>query len=95
MPNEKSYEPVSLPMLPLRGISVFPGMMLTFDVEREFSVAAVTAANRSRQLIFLAAQKDISVDVPEEDDMYHVGTVCRLRQQLRQGYGCRVMVEGL
>ena len=96
MPNEKQYDWVAMPMLPLRGLSVFPGMLLTFDVERSASVAAVNTAVRTDHLIFLAAQRDISVDVPEEKDIYRVGTVCRIRQQLRAGNGgCRVMVEGL
>ena len=87
----------TLPMLPLRGLSVFPSMLLTFDVERSASVAALDAAVRGDHLIFLAAQKDIATDVPEEKDIYHVGTVCRVRQQLRQprSSSCRVMMEGL
>ena len=87
----------TLPMLPLRGLSVFPSMLLTFDVERSASVAALDAAVRGDHLIFLATQKDIATDVPEEKDIYHVGTVCRVRQQLRQprSNSCRVMVEGL
>ena len=86
----------TLPMLPLRGLSVFPAMLLTFDVERNASVAALDAAVRGDHLIFLAAQKDVATDVPEEKDIYHVGTVCRVRQQLRQPHSsCRVMVEGL
>ena len=86
-----------LPMLPLRGLSVFPGMLLSFDVERNASVAALDAAVKADHLIFLSAQKDIATDVPEEKDIYHVGTVCRVRQQLRQprSNNCRVMVEGL
>ena len=87
----------TLPMLPLRGLSVFPAMLLSFDVERNASVAALDAAVRGDHLIFLAAQKDVATDVPEEKDIYHVGTVCRVRQQLRQprSSSCRVMVEGL
>ena len=86
-----------MPLLPLRGLSVFPGMLLTFDVERSASVAALDQAMKTDQLIFLAAQKDIATDVPRDKDIYHVGTVCRVRQQLRQPRSnvCRVMVEGL
>jgi len=95
--QDKSFQTIKLPMIALRGLSVFPGMLLTFDVERPASVAALGIAGKNEQLIFLAAQKDLSVDVPGEDDIYQVGTVCRLRQQLRQPHGsiCRVMVEGL
>ena len=72
-------------------------MLLTFDVERSASIGALAAASKRNQIIFLAAQKDISVDLPEAQDIYAVGTVCRIRQQLRQPQGnmCRVMVEGL
>ena len=88
----------SLPMLALRGLTVFPGMLLTFDVERPASIAALQeASGEGQQLIFLAAQKTLSDDLPKEEGLYHVGTVCRIRQQLRQPRGnlCRVMVEGL
>jgi len=96
MQNDNRNEWVTMPMLPLRGLSVFPGMVLTFDVERSASVAAIGAALHGGRLIFLAAQKDVSVDVPEEKDIYRVGTVCRIRQQIRAENmgGCRVMVEG-
>ena len=85
-----------LPLLALRGLHVFPGMLLTFDVERPASVASLNMAVKNDQLIFLAAQKDLTVDMPKEDELYHVGTVCCIRQQLRQPRGnlCRVMVEG-
>ena len=96
MANE-NIEYTRLPLLALRGLHVFPGMLLTFDVERPASVASLNMAVKNDQLIFLAAQKDLTVDMPKEDGLYHVGTVCRVRQQLRQPRGnlCRVMVEGL
>ena len=85
-----------MPLLPLRGLIVFPQMLLTFDVERQASLGAISAANKGDHLIFLSAQKDISVDLPREKDIYAVGTVCRIRQQLRGNHGgCRLMVEGL
>ncbi|HHU23179.1 MAG TPA: endopeptidase La [Clostridiales bacterium] len=92
-----SPEPQTLPMLPLRGISVFPGMLLNFDVERPMSVAALNAALAADQLIFLVAQKDITKDQPGESDIYKVGTICRLKQLLRipGSSVARVMVEGI
>ena len=95
--SETTTEIIRLPLLALRGLNVFPGMLLTFDVERAASIGALAAAGKRDQIIFLAAQKDISVDLPEAEDIYRVGTVCRIRQQLRQPQGnlCRVMVEGL
>lgn len=93
--TEQSY--VKMPLLALRGLHVFPGMLLTFDVERPASIAALNNAVRADQLIFLTAQKDLGSDLPKEDEIYTVGTVARVRQQLRQPRGsiCRVMVEGL
>lgn len=84
-------------MIPLRGIHIFPEILMTFDIERPASVGALDAAMQADQMIFLAAQKDISCDVPQENDIYRVGTVCRIRQQFRQPRNklCRVMVEGL
>ncbi|MBQ3481810.1 MAG: endopeptidase La [Oscillospiraceae bacterium] len=97
MNENRSNEILQLPLLPLRGLNVFPGVLLTFDVERPSSIAALGAAVKHGGQIFLAAQKDISADAPGEDEIYHVGTVCRVRQQLRQPRAgvCRVMVEGL
>ena len=87
----------TLPLLPLRGLRVFPQMLLNFDVERPMSIAALNIAMGSDQLIFLTAQKDMTKDVPFIDDVYSVGTVCRVRQLLRQpsGKALRVMVEGV
>ena len=97
MNENNTIEYTELPLLPLRGLNVFPGVLLTFDVERPGSIAALGAAVRHGSLIFLAAQKDVAIDAPGEDEIYHVGTVCRVRQQLRQPRAnvCRVMVEGL
>ena len=86
-----------MPLLPLRGISIFPGMLLNFDVERPRSVAALNAAMASNQIIFLVTQKDMRARAPSADDMYKTGTICRLTQLLRipGGSGVRVMVEGI
>ena len=94
---QETMEYRKLPMLALRGLHVYPGMLLTFDVERQASIAALNNAVRTDQMIFLSAQKDLTADLPEEDEIYSVGTVCRIRQQLRQPRGniCRVMVEGV
>ena len=64
--QENSFQTVRMPMIALRGLVVFPGMLLTFDVERPASVAALAEAGKGEQLIFLASQKDISVDIPRK-----------------------------
>ena len=95
--TDNSIQTKTLPLLALRGLHVFPEMLLTFDVERTASIGALGMASKNGQLIFLAAQKSLTADMPQEEDIYQVGTVCRIRQQLRQPRGnvCRVMVEGL
>ena len=87
---------LTMPLLPLRGLTAFPGTILNFDVERPMSVAALNAALGSDQQIFLVTQKDISTAVPTEAELYSVGTVCTIRQILRIPGGgmIKVMVEG-
>ena len=86
-----------LPMIALRGLTMFPDVILTFDVEREPSLRALEMSVIGNRDIFLVAQKNIAVDVPEEKDMYSVGVVCRVKQQIRQPQSSirRVTVEGL
>lgn len=85
-----------LPLLPLRGVTAFPDVLLSFDVERPQSVAALNAALGQDQQILLVTQSDIAAVMPTAQDLYSVGTVCTLRQLLRiPGTGMvRVMVEG-
>ncbi len=86
----------NLPMLALRGLSVFPNMLLNFDVERPMSVAALNVASEGERKIFLLAQKDISKESPSESDLYKVGTICTIKQLLRiPGGGIKVLVEGV
>ena len=87
---------VVLPMIPLRGLNVFPNMVLHFDIGREKSINALEKAMIMDKYIFLAAQKDESTDLPTPDDFYHVGTVGRVKQMLKlPGDSIRVLVEGL
>lgn len=86
-----------LPMIALRGLTMFPDVILTFDVEREPSLRALEMSVIGNRDIFLVTQKNVAVDVPEEKDMYSVGVVCRVKQQIRQPQSSirRVTVEGL
>ena len=85
----------SLPLLALRGLSVFPNMLLNFDVEREKSTGALDAASNGDRRIFLLAQKDISKETPSQRDLYKIGTVCYVKQVLKiPGGGMKVLVEG-
>ncbi|MBR5560571.1 MAG: endopeptidase La [Clostridia bacterium] len=93
--KKRRTEPVSLPMLPLRGLMVFPHMVLHFDVGRKKSIAALEQAMMADQKIFLVAQREIDVDDPGIDDIYHVGTVAAIKQVLKlPGDNIRVLVEG-
>lgn len=85
-----------LPMMALRGLSVFPNMILSFDVEREKSITALNSASEGKRRIFLLSQRDIAVEDPERKDLYDVGTICHIKQFLRMPTGgIKVLVEGL
>jgi len=85
-----------MPVLPLRGLTVFPKMVLNFDVGREKSMCALEEAMRRDQLIFLVAQKDMRTDDPSIKDIFTVGTVARVKQMLRfPGDNTRILIEGL
>lgn len=87
---------ISLPVLPLRGLCVFPYMVLHFDVGRAKSVAALEQAMIGDQQIFLVAQRDTQKDEPVFEDLYEFGTVSKVKQLLKlPGGNIRVLVEGL
>ncbi|WP_426349625.1 endopeptidase La [Alloiococcus sp. CFN-8] len=84
-----------LPLIPLRGITIFPYMVLHFDVGREKSIAALEEAMLNNAEIFLSAQKDAKTEEPGEDDIYTIGTICSIKQLLKlPGETVRVLVEG-
>lgn len=85
-----------VPLLPLRGMLVYPTMVLHLDVGREQSVQALEQAMLNDHLIFLTTQKDTSIDEPGEEDIYKVGTLTKVKQMLKLPNGTiRVLVEGL
>lgn len=87
---------VELPMIPLRGLSVFPNMVLHFDIGREKSINALEKAMVMDQYIFLVSQIDDNTDLPTSDDFYHVGTIGKIKQMLKlPGDSIRVLVEGI
>lgn len=93
---KKTIKKQVLPVLPLRGLVVFPYSILPFDVGRTKSVKALEEAMINNQLIFLVAQKDESNNDPDEDDIYKVGTISKVRQLVKlPGDTIRVLVEGL
>lgn len=86
----------TLPLLPLRGILVFPNMVLHLDVGRERSVNALEQAMVEDNKVLLVAQKEARVDEPTPDDIYTMGTIAQIKQMLKlPGGTIRVLVEGL
>jgi ATP-dependent Lon protease len=87
---------IIVPLLPLRGLLVFPTMVLHLDVGREKSVQALEKAMVEDHTILLTSQKDVSIDEPKVDDMYEMGTLARVKQLLKLPNGTfRVLVEGV
>src|SRR4051812_4570320 len=87
---------LTVPLLPLRGLLVYPTMVLHLDVGRERSVQALEKAMVDDHLIFLTTQKDVSIDEPAEEDLYKLGTLTKVKQMLKLPNGTiRVLVEGL
>lgn len=87
----------TVPAIPLRGLVVYPGMTLHFDVGRKKSIKALNTAMENDQLIFLVAQIDPSIDDPTGDDVFGVGVVCEVRQMMKipNSTNYRVIVKGI
>ena len=95
---EQNYTKIEheLPLIPLRGLAIFPYMILNFDVGREISLKALDAGALNEDLIFLTSQKEAETDEPTEEDFYHVGTVCKIKQMIKlPGDTVSVLVEGI
>lgn len=85
-----------VPVLPLRGIVMFPNMILHFDIGRKKSIAAVEHAMKSGKKIFIVTQKHIKKDSPKESDLYSMGTIANVKQILHQSDNLvRVLIEGI
>ncbi|MCG7316079.1 endopeptidase La [Brevibacillus laterosporus] len=85
-----------IPLLPLRGLLVYPSMVLHLDVGREKSVRALERAMVDDNYILLSTQEDVQVEEPDAEQIYSVGTVARVKQMLKLPNGTiRVLVEGL
>ena len=96
MNNPYIIEEKKIPLIPLRGISIFPHMVIHFDVGREKSVQALEKSMMDDSLIMLCTQINPKVEEPAFDDFYHVGTMAKVKQMLKlPGGSIRVLVEGI
>jgi len=87
---------IQVPLLPLRGILVYPSMVLHLDVGRKKSVAALEEAMMDDQKIFLVSQKQAAINDPTPDEIYRIGTLAKINQMLKLPNGTvRVLVEGI
>jgi len=94
--NKEKFETRKLPMMPIRDVVIFPYMMTPFIVGRESSVRALEEALASDRKIFLATQHDASVDEPKPHEIYQVGTIANIVQNLKLPDGnIKVLVEGV
>lgn len=92
----QKIETEQIPVLALRGLVIFPGMLLQFDVGRKKSVLALTKAMEENQQILLVAQKDLSENEPDGGQIYHTGVVAGIKQVIRHtDDGVRLFAEGL
>ena len=95
---EQNYTRIDhgLPLIPLRGLAIFPYMILNFDIGREMSLKALDQAMLEDELVFLTSQIEAEVDEPTTEDFYHVGTICKVKQVIKlPGDTVRVLVEGI
>lgn len=86
----------TIPLIPLRGLTVFPKVVVNFDVGRKKSTAAIEQAMLDNQEIFLVGQKDLSIEEPSREEVYSIGVICKIKQILKMSENTvRVLVEGL
>lgn len=92
--NDKS---VSMPMVALRGLVIFPQMTMHFDVGRQKSIKAIKTAMEQKKNIFLSTQIDMECDDPRMSDLYRIGVVCEIKQvvKLPGTDALRIVVDGL
>ena len=84
-----------MPAIALRGLTIFPNMIIHFDVSRQKSIIAVEQAMMQEQKLFLVAQKDVGVEEPAKEDVYNIGTIAAVKQVSKLPGGLvRVLVEG-
>ena len=92
----KKNQTIELPVLPLRGLMLFPNMVLHFDVGRKKSLAALEQGMMEQQKVFLISQKNDDTEDPGWKDLSKVGTIAEIKQVMNlPGENIRVLVEGV
>ena len=95
MTQEKMGNQLRYPVIPLRGITVFPGMIIHFDLNRKKSIAAANAAMQNNQEVMVVCQRQVQTDEPGVEDLYPEGTIVTIKQVTKlPGNLMRVLVEG-
>jgi ATP-dependent Lon protease len=95
MINNYMIERRNLPLIPIRGIGIFPNTVLHFDIGREKSINALEEAMLEDSDIFLTVQKVADLESPNEGDFYEIGVICKIKQMIKMpGDNIRVLVEG-
>ena len=85
-----------IPLLPLRGVIVYPTMLLHIDVGRERSIFAIEHALAGERQVFLATQKDLAIENPEKEDLHTLGTLATIKSMTQLPNGTyRVLIEGI
>ncbi len=85
-----------LPLIPIRGLVVYPGMLTHFDVQREKSIKALEDAMQKDQIVVLSTQINEDIDLPVEGDFHEIACVCKVKQMLKMpGERIRILLEGL
>ena len=96
MINNYNIERRTLPLIPIRGIGIFPNTVIHFDIGREKSINALEEAMLEDSDIFLTVQKVADLESPNEDDFYEIGVICKIKQMIKMpGDNIRVLVEGI
>ena len=91
----RKNQTIELPVLPLRGLMLFPNMVLHFDVGRKKSLAALEQGMMEKQRVFLISQKSDDTEDPAWKDLCKVGTIAEIKQVMNlPGENIRVLVEG-
>ena len=84
-----------IPVLPLRGVTIFPEMVMHFDVGREKSLKAIEEAMKQNEMILAVSQRDADVDEPKREDLYEIGTLVEIKQTVKVGEDqLKVLVKG-